>query len=112
MTRPKLNGRLTRPTGPAAPGSIAFRLDEHNRCVLAERAAALGVSPHELARHYVLEVLQEPEEREALRQAVAALHRGLAAVRDDVIASVEVLLSSAGKVTEEDARAWVDENFK
>ena len=82
------------------------------RCPIKVRNRSISRLLVFLARQYVLEVLQEREEREALRQAVGALHRGLGAIRDDVAAAVEVLLSSAGKVTEADARSWVDENFK
>ena len=60
---------------PVAPPTVGFRLDDGSRRVLAQRADALGVSPHELARHYVVESLQEAEERAALREAILQLRQ-------------------------------------
>lgn len=86
------------------PSILSFRLDEASAAALAGRAARFGVSPHELAREYVLAVLQEAEERAALFAAIMAL-------RQDVGLAAGVLLSSAGKVSEDEARAWVKANF-
>jgi len=96
----------------SSPATIGFRLDPDYGEVLATRADALGVSSHELARRYLIEVLKESEERAALRQAVQTLNGNLTHFRDDFILAVEALLASAGKVKEADASAWVDEHFK
>lgn len=109
MTRSNSNSRAL--IAPPAPGVIGFRLDEATRQVLGERAAALGVSPHELARRYLIEVLHEPEERAALREALVCLHKEIAGVREDIPLAVEALLTSAGKVTAAEARAYVEEHF-
>ena len=111
---------MTLPTKPtksataAAPATdtIGFRLEAEPRRILDERAAKLGVSPHALARHYVMEVLAEPEERAALRQAVQALSQSVARTHESLALGVEALLCSAGRVEEDKARAWVDLNFK
>lgn len=97
-----------------APDTIGFRLDESSGQVLLERAQRLGLSPHELAREYVLEHLQETEERSALRQAfqelhqiVQELHGAQQQFRSDFAFAIEALLASAGKVSPEEARGWV-----
>lgn len=94
------------------PSTIGFRLDPEYGDVLATRAKALGVSSHELARRYLIEILEESEERAALREAVQTLNGNLTQFRDEFIFATEALLASAGKVKEGDARAWIDEHFK
>ena len=94
------------------PSTVGFRLDPESGRALAARAAALGVSPHELARSYVIEVLQEAEERAALREAVQELNGKLLRFRADFVVAIEALLVSAGKVEDSSARAWVDKHFK
>ena len=89
------------------PATIGFRLDLDSSRVLAERAARLGVSPHELARHYVVELLHESEERAAFRTAFEQVQQNLEQFRNDFAFAVEALLSSAGKVSKEEARTWV-----
>lgn len=92
--------------------AINFRLqDEESWRVLSARAEALGVSPHQLARRYVIEVLQEAQERAALRAAVVELRQQVIGLREDIALATEALLARAGKVTDEKARAWVEENF-
>ena len=93
------------PADPAhPPTTIKFRFEEEHSALLAERAARLGISPHELAREYVLEMLHEGEERAALRAAVASL-------RQDIFVAAGALLTSAGKMSREEARAWVKTNY-
>lgn len=103
--------RTPRPTGKSSSSPIGFRLDALSRRVLVERAEQLGISPHELARHYVLELLGEAEERSALREAVTDLHLQLTQVRADLALSIQALLTSAGKVPAAEAAQWVEENF-
>jgi len=90
---------------------IGFRLDEASGRALAQRADGLGLSPHALARDYVLEVLHAPEERAVLREAVTALHSELGALREDLALAVEALLVSGGRVPPAEARQWVEQNF-
>lgn len=93
------------PPDPARPPTtITFRFDEPSAALLAERAARLRVSPHELAREYVHEMLHEAEERAVLLAAMNAL-------RQDVGVAVGALLTSAGKMSRDAALAWVRANF-
>ena len=108
---PRSNPASPASPAPPSPAVIGFRLDDASREVLGERAAALGVSPHELARRYLIEVLHEPEERAALREALVVLHKEITGIREDIPLAVEALLTSAGKVTAADARAYVEEHF-
>ena len=96
---------------PSAALPIGFRLDAVSRQVLAERAARLNVSPHDLARDYVMETLQASEERAALREAIRALSAQMQHLREDLALVAENLLVSAGKVTPREARTWVESNF-
>ncbi len=95
----------------AAPSTIGFRLDPESNRVLVERAAVLGVSPHELARIYVCEVLQEPVERAAMREAAIEIFSVLTQFRQDFAFSVEAMLISAGKVSQSQAQDWVEEHL-
>lgn len=93
-------------------GTIGFRLDEESHRVLSERANRLGISPHELARHYVIEMLHEAEERAALHEAIATLQQGIHKIREDVATTAEALLIAAGDYEAEEAHTWAAENFK
>ncbi|MEI6075991.1 MAG: hypothetical protein WCS94_10480 [Verrucomicrobiota bacterium] len=94
------------------PTSIGFRLEETSRRILAKRAAQLGVSPHELARYYVMEALNAADERRALRESLEALHRTMVASREDVAIATEAILQNTGKMIDEDVFAWVKRNLK
>ena len=80
-----------------SPGVIAFRLDPESEQILAERAAALGVSRNILARRYLIEVLEASEERTALREAVNAANGNLTLFYNNFIFAVEAVLVSAGR---------------
>jgi hypothetical protein len=95
-----------------APAAIGFRLDDASRHALAERAARLGLSRHELARHYVLEMLHASEERAALREAIRGLGEQILHLREDLVLVAENLLTAVGKVDPEEMRAWVETNFQ
>jgi hypothetical protein len=86
---------------------IGFRLDEAAAEVLTARAELLGVSPHELARHYVVEALQLGEHLAAIDQGLEALHERAQSLQEDLALGIEALLASAGQVTEKQAREWV-----
>ena len=96
----------------AVGATIGFRLETEPRRILTERAAQLGISPHALARDYVLEILGEAEERVALRQAIQTLSQELANTHECLALAVEALLISAGKVEVPKARAWVEKTFQ
>lgn len=86
------------------PEHINFRLKEPAMSVLAERAADKGLSPNQLARDYVMEALQEQEQRAELRKAVDACRRDLAA-------ATAAILQASGNVSEANIEAWVRENL-
>ena len=96
----------------ASRACIGFRLDEDSSRELASRAAKLDVSTHELARFYVLQVLQEDQERTALHDAIKGLHRQLIQQQQDFSLAVEALLASAGKASPTEARTWVHQNLE
>jgi hypothetical protein len=120
MSKPKATPFMPRKThsptlqpDPLAPAMVGFRLgDEESRRLLGQRAARLGVSPHDLARYYVLEMLQERQERAVLREALGELHEQFQQFRADFAFAVQGLLTSAGKVSENQARAWVNASIK
>ena len=91
--------------------TISFRLQAEEEELLSTRAGRFGVSKHDLSRLYVLEMLGQGEERQVLREAVTALNNEISSLRKDVSLSAQALLSSAGKVSEEKARKWAEENL-
>jgi hypothetical protein len=105
------------PPSATTPKTVCFRLDPASRRQLATRAATLKMGPHDLARQYVMERLQQVTIQPA--GAPAEFLRGLTAIyeqireaRVDVALGVEVLLSRAGQITEAEARAWAKENYQ
>ena len=103
--------KLKSPLLPNVPTSIGFRLEESSRQVLAERAARLGVSPHELARYYVLQALNEAEERRVQRENMETLQREIAAGRKDLSIATWAILQASGKIKEDEASSWVKTNL-
>ncbi|MHC1763397.1 MAG: hypothetical protein AB9869_03680 [Verrucomicrobiia bacterium] len=95
-----------------APETVGFRLELQYRMILGERAAKLGVSAHDLAKLYVTERILEAQEREALRVAVKATNEDLQTLREDLAYAVKALLSSAGKLTKDQSKAWVEEHIQ
>lgn len=95
---------------PASSEPTAFRLDPDDLAELKARAARLGVSHHQLARYYVEIGLHGSDE--PLRKTMAAWQASVQLLRRDLAMAVESLLISAGKATAEQARAYVDANFR
>jgi hypothetical protein len=93
------------------PGStvIGFKCDADSRAKLDALAKNLGVSRNILARDFVLKALNEPAD---LFGAVMTLNQQMLALREELALIAEVLLTHAGKVDEEDAKKWTDENIK
>lgn len=105
----------TQPAGQVAaiaPATVGFRLDDKSRRVLGERAARLGVSPHELAKDYVLDKLSEKEERAFLQMALQDLLGVCQQLRGDIATTAEAILIAAGKVDAKEAREWVERTFR
>jgi len=109
MSRQRLDPASS--TDPITPAIIGFRLDPASNRALAKRAQHLGVSPHDLARHYVVTLLHEQEERAALHRSFEQMLQGVDQFRSDFAFAVEAILTSAGKVTKDDARSWVKKCF-
>ncbi len=109
--RQKNSGPVQKPRGTNSP-IVGFRLDTEAHSVLAQRAALLGVSAHELARYFVLAILAEGEERNELRESVDSLQTNVEELRQDLAMVVEVLLVTSGKVSESAAREWVKDNLQ
>lgn len=91
---------------------IGFRLDEDHARRLVERAAEQKVSPGELARACVIEMMHRAE-------ALAELERALVRLQDRLDQSaarhalgVEALLVSAGKIEAKEALKWIDANLR
>lgn len=94
----------------AAPGTIGFRLDERSRTVLSEQAAQMNVSPHELARIYVIERLQGNDD--AIHAMIYALRGDLLRTREDLATLAEALLTTVGNQDPKTVHKWIDENMK
>lgn len=93
------------------PDVATFRLKDEDMRLLVDRAQAMGISHHELARSYTLERLHDGEERAALRESVSNLQVQLEQLTEIHKDGVEVLLSYAGKLSREKAEEWTNENF-
>lgn len=112
MARKKTPSPLSPPSELVLPEMIGFRLDEDNARLLIERAAEQKVSPGELARACVIEIMHQAEALAELDRALMRLKDGLdqSAARNAL--GVEALLVSAGKVEGEEALKWVDANLR
>lgn len=104
--KPKLPRR-----SPPTPSTIGFRLDEALATTLVERASALRVSPHDLARNYVVERLSKDEDLKSVLEAIRVTADDLQEFREDFAHAVQALLMSAGTIKKDVAKAWVEENL-
>jgi HEAT repeat protein len=93
------------------PSTIGFRLDDDHTAVLVERANALKISVHELARQYVIQMLHENDERQQLLTALVALRNEIVEARKDISVSTQELMVSGGRATVAQAKGWVKENL-
>jgi hypothetical protein len=93
------------------PTTIAFRVDEQTGRALAERAARLGVSPHNLAHHLVVFLFHEADHHAELRDALIVLNENMVKLRGDLATVAKALLAAAGKVEPQEADAWVKKVF-
>lgn len=93
--------------GPTPPPTIGFRLDLKNRNKLAQRAARLGISRHELARSFTITALEEKEILEVLAESCNELQSKLTTLREEILNIAEVLIVAAGKATEKEAAEWI-----
>ena len=98
-------------TSLSTPGTIGFRLDPAANRELATRAERLGLSSHQLARDYVIQMLQASEQGTNLKNANDSVHAHLCELREDLSLAIETLLIAAGNVEKTEARAWIAANF-
>lgn len=80
--------------------------------MLAEHAARMGLSPHELARNCLFEKLEEQNRGLALEDAVDVLRSEIHQLRVDIATIAEALLVTAGEQEPKAAREWIDANLK
>lgn len=95
----------------SVPATIGFRLDPETAAALLSNASSLKISPHELARHYVVKALQDSEASDGVEKSLEQLAAHLIAMRRDLVISVETLLLTAGDLNEEEAHEWVRRNL-
>ena len=93
------------------PATIGFRLDPETAAALLSNATSLKISPHELARHYVVKALQGSADSDGVEKSLEQLAAHLIGMRRDLIISVETLLLTAGDLNEEEAHEWVRRNL-
>lgn len=91
--------------------TVSFRVDTARLKALERGALDIGVSTHEYARILTyqtldrLEEIQFTEELERTRNEIESL-------RDDVAASLEVILTNTTKAEVKQIRAWIDANLR
>jgi len=110
----KANGELSRTAAgdwKKFPSTIGFRLDDDHIAVLVERANALKISVHELARQYVIQMLHENDERQQFLAALMAVRDEILETRKDIAVSTQELMVSGGRATVTQAGGWVKENL-
>ena len=92
--------------------TVGFRLDAHHHGLLETQAQRLGESVGEVARKLVIEKLNEKDQVALLADKLAAVEKELSELRKDLALSVPAILAFAGKISQDDAKAWVAENLK
>lgn len=102
----------SRPSSAGGSETISFRLPDDVMGILAERAAIHELSIHRYARMLVLEALFQSDAHERIGAAIADSQREVHQLRHDLAFSMKTLLMTAGKLSEEAAREWVQRNFK
>jgi len=91
--------------------TIGFRVDNYTLTQLEKGAAAYGISVHEYARQRLMELLERQDEARLLDEA-AATRRGVDGLRDDLAATLEVILLNTTKGDPERIRGWIDEHLR
>ncbi len=87
----------------SAKKNIGFRLDATLHKTLNTRAATADVSPHELARQYVLDRLHEGEERAETHQEIKAVTDEVAQLRDDLTVAIEGIAATFSRDAQQQA---------
>ena len=92
--------------------TIGFHLDPEDRELFTAIAEANSKSVGLLAKEWILERLGNPQPAPGWEAALQPLHGHLIQVRRELARSVEAILIATGRVTEAEARAWVDEQIR
>lgn len=92
--------------------TVGFRLDRRHHELLEARAKLLQESVGDSAKKLVIEKLNEKDHVAVLAEKVSTLETQLSQLRRDLSLSVYAILVFAGKVTEDEAKAWVSQNLK
>lgn len=95
-----------------APKTIGFRLDDEHRKLLLQRARKAGLSPHDMARAYVVQALHNEEHLPAIRESMLQIFNQIQHLQGGLALAAEVLLVAGGKTTDAQARKWVQDNLK
>ena len=90
---------------------IGFRLSAEDTLELGNRATALGISAHLLARSYVASALRADDNNRDNAEQLEELRREQAATRGDLALATEALLQRRGATEPEEAAKWVEENL-
>lgn len=92
--------------------TISFRVDAHHLGQLEKGAASYGISVHEYARQRLVELLERQDETRLLEDA-AATRRSVEGLRNDVAATLEViLLNTVTKTDPGRIRDWINQNLR
>lgn len=90
---------------------FGFRLPPKEREKFIARAAALAMSPHELARLYVMERLSANEADEDVRDSLARIQSDLTDTRQELALAAMAILQHGGKTTKQVAEEFVAKNM-
>lgn len=91
--------------------TVTFRLQLDALHVLVGRAKLLGVSRHQLAQLYVLQMLALEETQGDLTAGFEAVRKDITEMRAEIALGVEALLLTSGKYEPQEARKWVQSQF-
>ena len=91
--------------------TVSFRVDAAHLRALSRGADAFGMSLHEYGRLLTYQALDREAEVQ-FAEEVGAARREIAALREDLAASLEVILTNTTKADTRQIRAWVDANLR
>ena len=90
---------------------IGFRLDPTSIEILQGLAEQRKISTHELCRVYVLQALHGEQSDSRQHETLIDLRQQSKQLRADLSLVAHALLVGAGKISDADARQWVQENI-
>jgi len=91
--------------------TVSFRVDTARLRALERGAAEVGVSAHEYARLLTFQTLDRHEEVQ-FAEEIAQARREITALREDLAASLEVILTNTTKAESRQIRAWIESNLR